>query len=271
MGSISYFRSPYTSQVVSPFGPPYARIRGNSYYQTFSTPRPEYHIQSLHQTIKLNNRLNGEAQAAVDALEPKTNIWEKRDEQSQMVGMMGEMSMNGGGKGEKGEKTRSSYNPPPGLPSALKSQLKEAPKRSSGLFSKIFKTEPKDVAEARKNGELASAILEEEYGRWPDELTRAIVDTYQQKTGMKTKIAHLRSAQPLQYLHLLRGTFTLSTIIKSLTNFLYVFFLPQLAFSNPSLRTGQIRPAILSSSLLKLQEVGGVSRLLGEVSKIQVR
>ena len=53
--------------------------------------------------------------------------------------------------------------------------------------------------------ELRNAILEEEYGRWPDQEWRQIVAAYQEKVGMTRKIADLRARHPTQYLHLLRA------------------------------------------------------------------
>ena len=50
------------------------------YYQSAwggqQRPQPGYHAQSIHQTIALNNSLNAEAQASVDAREPRVNIWD---------------------------------------------------------------------------------------------------------------------------------------------------------------------------------------------------
>ena len=51
------------------------------YYQSAwggqQRPQPGYHERSIHQTIALNNNLNAEAQASIDAREPKVNIWDK--------------------------------------------------------------------------------------------------------------------------------------------------------------------------------------------------
>ena len=49
------------------------------YYQSAWSsprPRPNYHAQSIHQTIALNNSLNTEAQAKIDAKEPNVDIWD---------------------------------------------------------------------------------------------------------------------------------------------------------------------------------------------------
>lgn len=187
---------------MSPYGPSYLRTTG---FYAFPKPSPKYHIQNIHQTIALNNKLNLQAQLAVDLLEPTTNIWEQKpdaDDQSQMVDIRRDVKLD---KSEKGEKA---FIPDSasGLPPYQQSHPQRQPMKPTGFFAKIFKTEPKEIVEGRKNSELVSAIIVEEIGRWPDEITRAIVDVYQQKTGMKVKIGNLRKCQPIQYLHLLKGT-----------------------------------------------------------------
>lgn len=64
-----FSKNPYRLRAMSPYG----------WYQSawaLQRPQPSYHSQSIHQTIALNNKLNQEAQASIDAREPKVNIWD---------------------------------------------------------------------------------------------------------------------------------------------------------------------------------------------------
>jgi len=74
-----------------------------------------------------------------------------------------------------------------------------------GIKSSDERATAKSEKAAGQGIELRHKILAEEAGRWPDDETRQIVATYQNKVGMEAKIAHLRARQPLQYLHLLRA------------------------------------------------------------------
>ena len=69
VGSGMFSNNPYTWRVQSPYG-----------YNQFSwgppRPVPSYHARMIHQSIALNNSLNKEAQANIDAKEPKHSIWE---------------------------------------------------------------------------------------------------------------------------------------------------------------------------------------------------
>ncbi len=50
-------------------------------------PVPSFHAQWIYQTIALNNQLNREAQAKIDAKEPMHNIWEDDTLAASMSGL----------------------------------------------------------------------------------------------------------------------------------------------------------------------------------------
>lgn len=191
------------SNVTSPYGP--AWLRGNSTYY-ISRPTADYHEKNIHQTININNKLNREAQAAVDAMEPKQSIWGTpavvEDVKQPVVQVNSDM--------KKGER-EPQYAPPPGAPpgpasSSSAGSTSKSSKRSSGFFSSLFKpSAPKPPSGLKSIEDLAPGILDEEAGRWPNVETRQIVMIYQEKVGMTKKIADLRERSPIQYLHLLRG------------------------------------------------------------------
>jgi hypothetical protein len=168
---------------------------------------------AVQQTIQLNASLNAEAQAAIDAKEPRFNIWEV----DQLDDSMSNMSIATASSSrvddkkrpiEKGsaEKRQSIAGPP-----INSSEQSGKPSKFAGLKKAlaIKSPEEKAVAKTQKMSvigrELQNAILQEENGRWPDPEWRQIVAAYQEKVGMTRKIAHLRACQPTQYLHLLRA------------------------------------------------------------------
>ncbi len=73
----------------------------------------------------------------------------------------------------------------------------------------IKSSQEKEIASTEKMVDgsrgLRDTILAEEEGRWPDAQWRYIVTVYQEKVGMTSKIADLRTRHPIQYLHLLRA------------------------------------------------------------------
>ena len=146
-------------------------------------PIPSYHYANIVQTVKLNKELNAKAQAAVDAAEPKRSIWEATS------------TVNGKASSEKALAS---------TPSPAKLE-----KRQSFLARMVSSSSTKEAHASLKadqrSTELASLILQEEAGRWPDAQWRQIVRDYQIKTGMLQRIAHLREVAPIQYLHLLRA------------------------------------------------------------------
>ena len=190
-------------------------------------PQPGYHAQSIHQTIALNKGLNNEAQASIDAREPKVNIW---DDGALNVAMS-RLSIAAPNDKERpikpsDEKFQDKKQPIQGSDEKNSDEMQESaasskanenarkPAKSFGLSSfrksiGIKSSEERAVAKAEKmvdkSRELRNAILAEEGGRWPDDQWRYIVAVYQEKVGMTRKIADLRVRHPIQYLHLLRA------------------------------------------------------------------
>ncbi|KAJ5698119.1 hypothetical protein N7462_000124 [Penicillium macrosclerotiorum] len=172
--------NPYQSAVVSPYG-----FSGSTFYG-MQRPDPHSHAKAVQQTIELNNSLNSKSQTLVDAQEPAFNIWEVDQLQSSMFNIgIGTSSAHRDNLGSKSKRAS--------LKKAL--SIKSSADKVASKTSKLF-------SEAR---ELQDAILQEEDGRWPEQLDRDIVSSYQTKVGMAEKIAECRAKRPLQYLHLLRA------------------------------------------------------------------
>ena len=202
----NFFTSnPYQYRVISPYG-----MTAFSKNSAMQRPSPRNHAQAVQQTIQLNARLNAEAQAAIDAHEPKINIWEVDEVGDSMANINISDS-----KGQVDEKGR-----PVEKPSASKRQSIAMAPSSNGESSKssrfslksalgLRSSEEKAVIKTQKHTargrNLRDIILHEENGRWPDHEWRQIVAAYQDKVGMTRKIADLRRRQPTQYLHLLRA------------------------------------------------------------------
>lgn len=193
--------NPYQYRVISPYG----------YYQSrwgLQRPRPDCYAKSIHQTIQLNNSLNQQAQANINAKEPKVNIWDDNDLNTAMSNMSIAATGDQKRSAEKvSDEKRQSISAPVANgaePSTKKSKFASF-KKSIGIKT----TEEKAVAKVQKEVNeargLRAAILAEERGRWPDEQWRQIVAAYQEKVGMTRKIADLRARYPIQYLHLLRA------------------------------------------------------------------
>ncbi|KAF2501775.1 hypothetical protein BU16DRAFT_534405 [Lophium mytilinum] len=199
--------NPYTYTVISPYG------RFQSAWG-IQRPRPEYHAQSIHQTIDLNNKLNAEAQRKIDAKEPKIDIWDE----SGLSTIMSDVAIAG-----SGDKKRPIEKLPPEKPTSEKRQSVSAapgdggtekqPKKSKlANFRKSVGLKTSEEKAASNAGKtvaqgvaLRNEILAEENGRWPDEQWRQLVTSYQEKVGMTQKIGDLRVRHPIQYLHLLRA------------------------------------------------------------------
>jgi len=190
-------------------------------------PQPGYHAQSIRQTIALNNSLNVEAQAIIDAKGPKVNIWDdgaldvltsqlsiaaandkKRTIKTSDSKFPGEKQPIQGSDEKHSDETRQ------GVASSSTNGNAEKPVKSSRLSSLrksigIKSSEERAVAKTEKmvdkGRELRNAILAEEEGRWPDDQWQYIVAVYQEKVGMTKKIADLRARHPVQYLYLLRA------------------------------------------------------------------
>jgi hypothetical protein len=204
----SFFTSnPYRFRVVSPFGNNISSCYGTQ------TPSPRYHAMSVQQTIQLNAALNAEAQAAINAKEPSTNIWEIDElgfSMSNMTIATASSSHIDEKKqpAEKGssEKRQSIAGPPTNV-----NADGAKPSKFAGLKKAFAIKSPEEKETERREKmstrarELRNAILEEEQGRWPDHEWRHIVAAYQEKVGMTRKIADLRVRHPTQYLHLLRA------------------------------------------------------------------
>ena len=199
--------NPYRFSVVSPYG----------YYQSAwrgpGKPQPGYHAQSIHQTIALNNRLNAEAQAKIDAREPKVNIWDE-EALDTAISQLSLSSTNEKKPSIKAsdEKAQAEGRQPVPAPSVTATSGKPAKPSKLASFRKsigIKSSDERVIAKTEKMVDkglsIRDAILAEEEGRWPDHQWRYLVSVYQEKVGMTRKIADLRSRHPIQYLHLLRA------------------------------------------------------------------
>ena len=213
--------NPYRRRVVSPYG------FYQSAWRAQQRPQPGYHAQSIRQTIALNNSLNAEAQALIDAREPNVNIWDD----GALDGLMSQLSVSAANDKKPPIKTSDAKfldekrrteefakkHPDETRQSAESSStngIAERPVKSSRLSSfrksiGIKTSEERAIAKTEtmvgSSRALRNAILTEEGGRWPDEQWRHIVAVYQEKVGMTKKIADLRARHPIQYLHLLRA------------------------------------------------------------------
>jgi hypothetical protein len=199
--------NPYRFSVVSPYG----------YYQNAwrgpTKPQPGYHAQSIHQTIALNNSLNAEAQAKIDAKEPKVNIWDEKALDTAIA----QLSLTGTNERKQpikasDEKARAEGRQSVAAPAATTNLEKPAKASKLASFRKSIGIKSSDERVIAKTGKMVDkglgirdAILAEEEGRWPDHQWRFLVATYQEKVGMTRKIADLRMRHPIQYLHLLRA------------------------------------------------------------------
>lgn len=204
-GGPIFTRNPYQYKTVSPYG--WNQVT----WGMPSRPKAAWHARNIHQTISLNNSLNKDAQANIDAKEPKYSIWDDNALERAMSNIA------------IGEKKRlfsdaSSSNAQASTAVNEKRQSLVASttsnEKSSG-FSKFRKSmgikssDERAVTRAEKTvgqgNSLRDQILAEENGRWPDEQWRETVMNYQAKVGMTNKIAELRAKSPIQYLHLLRA------------------------------------------------------------------
>lgn len=164
-------------------------------------PNPLYHARAIRETIALNSQLNAEAQTKVDSQEPKQNIWEEEA----LSDALADMELKD--RKSKDFEKRTSIDKSGGQASGKKRHSRFPSSKSFNLGSLkravgVKSTEQKTIEKAR---DLREAIIAEERGRWPNEQWHQIVRAYQEKVGMATKIANLRTHRPLQYLHLLRA------------------------------------------------------------------
>ncbi|KAJ9205595.1 hypothetical protein C8Q69DRAFT_34390 [Paecilomyces variotii] len=187
--SILFSNNPY-SRVVSPYG-------SSDYGEP--VPRPDYYTLALQQTAQLNLSLNVQAQAAVDSKEPQLNIWEI----DHLGPLMPSSTIATSSSGRFDD--RNSHN----IPSSLAVGNAEGDKQSKfkGLkrAKRAFSIKSAEEKLSSRGRELRNAILEEESGRWPDQESRQIAATYQERIGVAQAIANLRANRPIQYLQLLRA------------------------------------------------------------------
>jgi hypothetical protein len=190
-----FSRNPYQLRVVSPYG-----------YNNWSwggppRPSPNYHAKAIHQTISLNNSLNREAQANIDAQEPKQNIWAEDgglEDAMSNLGLSDEKNPAIKGDGSVPSEKRPSLSAPSG--GRLSSFRK-----SIGIKNSTERAVSKATKAVSMGTDLRNAILAEERGRWPDGQWHQLILTYQDKIGMTKKVAELRRRSPIQYFHLLRA------------------------------------------------------------------
>lgn len=78
-------------------------------------------------------------------------------------------------------------------------------KKALSVKSPEEKTSSKERKRRARGAELRESILHEENCRWPTVEWRELVFNYQEKVGMRQKIAFLREHAPIQYSHLLRA------------------------------------------------------------------
>jgi hypothetical protein len=203
----TFFTSnPYRFRIVSPYG-----INVSTYYG-MKTPSPRFYTMSVQQTIQLNAALNKEAQAAINAKEPPFNIWEI-DQVDSLMSNMTITTASGQVDDKKRLVEKGSTEERQSVAGPLTNSDAEGakPSKFAGLKRAFSIKSPEEKAAARtemmsaRSRELRNAILEEEYGRWPDQEWRQIVAAYQEKVDMTRKIADLRARHPTQYLHLLRA------------------------------------------------------------------
>ena len=190
--------NPYINRVVSPYG--YQQYRSNWAWGYQQRPVPKYHARAIHQTISLNNQLNRDAQASIDAKEPQHNIW-KEDELHESL-----ENMHLGDKKRLSSIASASNQSESARPAEpAKSSKLSSFRKSIGIKSSEERAVSKVEKGVAKWTALRNGILAEEDGRWPDEQWRELVMNYQAKVGMSNKIAELRDKSPTQYLHLLRA------------------------------------------------------------------
>ena len=193
---------------MSPYGYSYNRFSWGQ-----QRPQPGYHAQSIHQTISLNNSLNREAQANIDAKEPQVNIWDDGALDA-ALSRLSISAANGKKPPVKASDEKHTYEKRQSVAASSANDNAENNAKTSKLSSfrksiGIKSSEERSVAKIEKaigkGSELRDEILAEEEGRWPDHQWRFLVAVYQDKIGMTKKVADLRARHPIEYLHLLRA------------------------------------------------------------------
>lgn len=184
----------YQLTVVSPYG-----NQSTVYYSR--GPQASYHARFVRKTNELNRRLNREAQAKVDALEPKQCLWDQPELLSSMSRVtLGEHKPAGDDKSIGEQDAEDSVN---GDNLHASAKLKAKSKLSS--FRKAIGVRSTEERKNERSSILRVEILKEELGRWPDNQWRQLVAEYQERIGILKKVTELRNQCPLQYLHLLKA------------------------------------------------------------------
>lgn len=198
-------------RVISPYG------NYSSGYIGMARPIARYYSLSVHQTISLNAQLNGEAQSAINAKEPRMNIWDLENLDNSRSIVTSEASSTSTKKGDGGlAYNKSEKSGEQSSASAVVNENGEAssfskPSRFVTLKKAFSIKSPEEKAAIKLEKalvqcrQLRDEIVQEENGRWPDTEWRQIVDAYQNKVGMTNTIAQMRQRKPLQYLHMLRA------------------------------------------------------------------
>uniref|UniRef100_A0A093V2L5 VWFA domain-containing protein n=1 Tax=Talaromyces marneffei PM1 TaxID=1077442 RepID=A0A093V2L5_TALMA len=147
-------------------------------------------------------RLNREAQAKVDAMEPEPYLWDQPELSSSMAGLT-----LGDHKSTESDRQSIQEQDAKYLEIGSDPQANTKPKATSRLanFRKAIGVRSTEERKNEKSSVLRVGILKEELGRWPDSQWRQLVTEYQERIGISTKVADLRTNCPIQYLHLLRG------------------------------------------------------------------
>ncbi|KAJ3492050.1 hypothetical protein NLG97_g5483 [Lecanicillium saksenae] len=207
--------NPYRSKVISPIYGRNAfkgRDKNEKLWQSRIPPRadPAYYTQYLQEMIELNAALNEKAQSDIDAREPAMNIWEVDD----LAKTASTLALQR--RAQNTDISQDSARPTEGRALQNKQQAPATGpvngNRRQSWLKKAFSGKTPEEKEAKRLGKLSASfgtlrnsILQEEQGRWPTQEWRRIVEEYQNKVGMKEKIAELRYRHPIQYLHLLRA------------------------------------------------------------------
>lgn len=212
---MNFFTSnPYRFNVGSPYYYGYGMNCGRSGgLWTPPRPKPDLYTAYVQQTIQLNAVLNAKAQSDIDAKEPEVSIWQV-DNLAKAAGALSLEKSSGRAElpeasqasDEKSVEKRPEENPP-----TAASSLASSDRRQSWFKKMISRKSPEEKEAQRlaklsaRCGTLRHAILQEEHARWPTQDWRRLVAEYQDQVGMTRKIAALREACPIQYLHLLRA------------------------------------------------------------------
>ncbi|CAI7663604.1 unnamed protein product [Penicillium crustosum] len=164
---------------------------------SYSTAKPTLfgYNQYIQKIVRLNATLNAEAQAAIDATEPTSTIW---DVEETSTPNDADTTSSSDIQQPAGQRLTHQNNPSGSPTEGSKPSTFDSLKR---MLSKKT-TEEKTVIHTRG---LRKAILDEEEGRWPNQEWRQLVATYQETVGIGTKVADLRTRHPIQYFHLLRA------------------------------------------------------------------